>query len=130
MVQKDSLYHFFENNRVPDNVMSYITGFNDYDPVTSNGASNTNTYTFNNLSALITALWNIRTEGLSKDPLWEQHHPDWNKMVLVPITFSANTSYEVTSVHHDMSLSSTRLVGGPDNANAPIKIDAVFARFK
>ena len=130
MVQKDSLYHFFENNRVPDNVMSYITGFNDYDPVTSNGASNTNTYTFNNLSALITALWNIRTEGISKDPLWEQHHPDWNKMVLVPITFSANTSYEVTSVHHDMSLSSTRLVGGPDNANAPIKIDAVFARFK
>ena len=28
MVQKDSLYRFFENNGVPDNIMSYITGFN------------------------------------------------------------------------------------------------------
>ncbi len=130
MVQKDSLYRFFENNGVPDNIMSYITGFNNYDPVKGAGYSNTNTYTFNNLSALITALWNIRKEGLRSDPMWEQHHPDWNKMVLVPVTFSTNTSSEVTSVHHDMSLSSARLVGGPDNANAPIKIDAVFARFK
>lgn len=130
LVQKDSLYRFFENNGVPDNIMSYITGFNNYDPVNSSGYSNTNTYTFNNLSALITALWNIRKEGLRNDPMWEQHHPDWNKMVLVPVTFSTNTSSEVTSVHHDMSLSSARLVGGPDNANAPIKIDAVFARFK
>ena len=130
LVQKDSLYRFFENNGVPDNIMSYITGFNNYDPVSGAGYSNTNTYTFNNLSALITALWNIRKEGLRSDPMWEQHHPEWNKMVLVPVTFSTNTSSEVTSVHHDMSLSSTRLVGGPANANAPIKIDAVFARFK
>lgn len=131
LVQKDSLYSFFENNCVPDNILSYITGFNDYDPLTASGSSNTNTYTFNNLSALITTLWNIRKEGFSNDPLWEQHHPNWNKMVLVPITISVNsTSTEVTSVHHDMSLSSTRLVGGPDNANTPIKIDAVFARFK
>ena len=131
LVQKDSLYRFFENNCVPDNVMSYITGFNYTDPVSTAGYSNTNTYTFNNLSALITALWNLRKEGLNSDPLWERNHPDWNKMVLVPITFSTNSSQTVvTSVHHDMSLSSARLVGGADNPNDPIRIDAVFAKFK
>ncbi|MCR4957455.1 MAG: DUF4270 domain-containing protein [Prevotella sp.] len=131
LVQKDSLHRFFENNGVPDNIMSYITGFNNYDPVLQSGYSNTNTYTFSNLSALITSLWNIRKEGLSSDAMWEQHHPDWNKMVLVPITFSTNSAQtEVTSVHHDMSLTSVRLVGGPDNANDPIRIDAVYAKFK
>ena len=130
LVQKDSLYSFFENNRVPDNMMSYITGYNKSDPTSSVSDGNTNTYTFNNLSVLITSLWNIRKEGLSKDPQWEQHHPNWNKMVLVPVTFTTNTSSTITNVHHDMSLTSTRLVGGPDNPNAPIRIDAVFAKFK
>ena len=130
LVQKDSLYQFFENNGVPDNITSYITGYNN--PGLSNqNSSNTNTYTFNNLSSLVTTLWNTRKKGLENDPEWEQHHPNWNKMVLVPITFSTNASgTEITSVHHDMSLTSARLVGGPDNPNDPIRIDAVYAKFK
>lgn len=131
LVQKDSLYRFFENSNVPDNITSYLTGYNNPDPTTTTNYSNTNTYTFNNLSALITALWNMRKDGISKDPQWEQHHPDWNKMVLVPITFTTSSSSgTITSVHHDMSLSSVRLVGGPDNANQPIMIDVVYAQFK
>lgn len=131
MVQKDSLYSFFENNRVPDNITSYLTGFNNPSPTSSSYYANTNTYTFNNISSLITSLWNKRQEGLRKDPQWEQHHPDWNKMVLVPVTFTTSSSSStVTSVHHDMSLTNARLVGGLHNANDPIMVNVVFAKFK
>ncbi len=131
LVQKDSLTAFFESGSKPDNIMSYLTGYNNPDPKTNTYYSNTNTYTFQNLSSLITALWNMRQQGMKSDPLWEQHHPDWNKMVLVPVTYTTSPSTNtVTSVHHDMSLTSTRLVGGPDNAHDPIKIDVVYAKFQ
>lgn len=131
MVQKDSLYGFFENNRVPDNITSYLTGYNNPSPTSKTYYANTNTYTFNNLSSLITALWNKRQEGIGKDPQWELHHPDWNKMVLVPVTFTTSSSSStITSVHHDMSLTNARLVGGLQNANDPILLNVVFAKFK
>lgn len=128
LVQKDSLHSFFENGRVPDNITSYYTAYNNPNPLTTNNTYN-NTYTFNNLSSLITTLWQIREQGLKTDPQWEANHPDWNKMVLVPVTVTTSNS-TVTNVHHDMSLTSTRLVGGPDNEREPIRINVVYARFK
>jgi hypothetical protein len=131
MVQKDSLYSFFENSRVPDNITSYYTGYNNPSPTSTTYYKNDNTYTFSNLSSLVTTLWNQRQRGLLADPSWEAHHPDWNKMVLVPVTYTTSSaSSSVTSMHHDMSLTSTRLVGGPDNPNDPIMISVVYANFK
>ncbi|MCR4603586.1 MAG: DUF4270 domain-containing protein [Prevotella sp.] len=131
MVQKDSLKSFFENSRVPDNITSYYTAYNNPIPTSSNTSTSNNTYTFNNISSLITTLWRTRQQGLIDDPQWEAHHPDWNKMVLVPITYTTSTSTStLASVHHDMSLSSTRLVGGPDNPNEPIRINVVYAKFQ
>ena len=131
LVQKDSLKSFFENNKVPDNITSYFTSYNNPAPLTQNTSSGNNTYTFNNLSSLITTLWNARHKGLASDPQWEAHHPNWNKMVLVPVTYTVSSSTgSVTSMHHDMSLTSTRLVGGKDNPNDPIHIDVVYAKFK
>jgi hypothetical protein len=131
MVQKDSLKVFFEDNRIPDNITSYYTGYNNPMPTSTSSQTSNNTYTFNNLSSLITTLWELRQQGLKTDPQWEAHHPDWNKMVLVPITFTTSTTTSsVTSVSHDMSLTSTRLVGGPNNPNEPIRISVVYAKFK
>ena len=109
------------HGRVPDNITSYYTGYNNPVPTNPNYYKNNNTYTFNNLSSLITTLWNIREKGMKEDPQWEAHHPNWNKMVLLPITYQVSTSSSsITSIHHDMSLTSTRLVGGPDNPGEPI----------
>lgn len=130
-VQEDSLHSYFEDNRVPDNITSYYTAYNNPIPTNSNSYSNKNTYTFNNLSSLITTLWNIKQQGLKTDPDWLAKHPLWNKMVLVPITYTTSTTTSaVTSVSHDMSLTSTRLVGGPQNQGEPIKINIVYAKFK
>ena len=90
-----------------------------------------NYYAFPNISNLVTQLWEMKQAGLRDDADWVSHHPDWNKMVLVPITYTtSNTSSSITNVQHDMSLNSVRLVGGPDNANEPVRLSVVYARFK
>ncbi|MBQ8097237.1 MAG: DUF4270 domain-containing protein [Prevotella sp.] len=121
LVQKDSLKSYFESASVPDNIKSYYT----------TAATTNNTYTFANLSSLVTTLWQTRQQGIASDPNWEANHPNWNKMVLVPITYTTSTSSTTpTSVHHDMSLTSTRLVGGPDNPREPLQISIVYAKFR
>ena len=118
MLQKDSLKAFFENKKVPDSKTAFYTAYN----------SSYNTYTFSNISSLISALWRMYSEGMAKDPNWANSHPDWNKVVLVPITYkTTSTSTTPTNVEHDMSLTSTRLVGGANNG---IDLNIVYAKFK
>ena len=131
MVQKDSLYSFFENNKVPNNKTSFYTGYNNSSPVYSTSSSNNNTYTFNNISNLVTTLWIMKQEGEKTDPQWTSRHPDWNKMVLVPITYDTSSSGStISNVQHDMSLTSIRLVGGANNQHAPVELSVVYGNFK
>jgi hypothetical protein len=117
MVQKDSLYSFFENNRVTDNRTSYYSNYN----------SSYNVYTFTNISNLITAMRNLKQQGTATDPNWVAAHPDWNKVVLVPITYTtSSTSTTPIKIKHDMSLTSTRLAGG----DTPVEMSIVYAKFK
>ncbi len=113
MIPKDSLYSFFENKRLPDNECSFIATNND----------TYNTYTFNNISPLISAMYNKYQTGQATE--------DWNKVVLIPISVETNTSSSstITRVSHEMSLTSTRLVGGSNNQRQPVKISIVYNRF-
>jgi len=119
MVQKDSLTSFFENLKVPDSKKSYMTAF----------ASAYNAYSFSNISNLINALWHEKKAGEASDPNWTANHPDWNKVVLVPVTYTTASSSSTVPirVEHDMSLTSTRLVGG---ANHPIEVGVIYAKFE
>lgn len=113
MLPKDSLYSFFENKDIPDNVTSYIGSYN----------SNYNTYTFNNIANLITRMYNARKSGNASE--------NWNKAVLVPVsvaTTSSTSSPTITNVSNDMSLKSARLVGGSANPHAPLKISIIYSR--
>jgi hypothetical protein len=68
---------------------------------------------------------------MNADPNWVAKHPNWNKVVLVPVSLTVNsTTSTVTNCEHDMSLTSTRLVGGSANPNAPVQINIVYAKFK
>jgi hypothetical protein len=119
MIQKDSLYSFFENAKVADSKTSYITTY----------SSTYNTYTFSNISGLVTSLNSIKTKGLAADANWVSKHPDWNKVVIIPVTTTYNSSSELTKVVHDMSLTSTKLVGGSENSRDPIKISVIYSKF-
>ena len=120
MVQKDSLYSFFEEEKMYDYITSYVSSLSQ------------NAYSFNNIGNIITQMYHNKQEGLKSDPNWVQNHPDWNKVVLVPIdirtTSTSTGSSTVTGISNQISLSSTRLVGG--SSDSPIELNVVYAKFK
>ena len=115
----DELHTFFAENRIPD----YKTSFTAAYSATVNG------YTFNNISGLVNYMIKKRRAG--------QVDANWNKAVLVPVSLATTTITgssgtkitRVTKCSHDMSLSSTRLVGGPNNANQPILLSVIHSTF-
>lgn len=130
LVQKDSLYSFFEQGKLYDNKKSFASS-----SVLSSGDSSTsNIYVFNNISSLVTFMHNLKAEGIKSDADWVNKHPDWDKVVVVPVTITTVTnSYTgvttVTSVNNEMGLTSTKLIGGSANPYTPIKISVVYSKF-
>ncbi len=129
MVRKADLTTFFENKKVPNNVTSYTTKL----------STSYNSYTFANIAGMVSYLHRLRNNGagikstdnhqtvLAKTAAWEANNPDWNKVVLVPITTNTNSLGSIIDVYHDFSLASTKLAGG---ANTPINISVVYSSFK
>lgn len=120
MVEADSLYNFFEKNKVANYKQTFLANY----------TSTNNGYTFHNIGTLISSLYHAKTEGLKHDPDWLSKHPSWNKVLLIPVT-TESTSYSstavLTNVSNDMSLTSTRLQGGKD---FPIKIHVIYSKFE
>ena len=109
LVEKDSLYSFFENNGTPDSEKVFLATYN----------SSQKTYSFNNISSMINRMYARR--GKSED---------WNKAVLIPVqvTTSGSTSSTstVSDVSNEMNVNSVRLVGGPANSHAPIRMSVIY----
>lgn len=127
MVRKQNATSFFKNHEVSNSQTSYTTPFN----------SAYNTYTFGNISRLITYCYYEKRNGMQQSGLgeaeWEAENPDWNKVMIIPVTITTSSdSYGNTiqsSVTHNMELSSTRLVGG-DKPRSPINIQIVYSNFQ
>lgn len=111
MIPKAQLYSFFEGSLLPDYKSSFLATF----------TTTSNAYTFNNISGMISYMNNHRSE------------PDWDKVVLVPVTATYTTVNQrsiLTSVSHNMSLTCSKLVGGAANPNSPLKISVIYSKFK
>ena len=125
LIRKDDAVSFFRDKKLPDNQTSFIASF----------SKTFNSYTFENLGRFLTYCRYEREKGVQESGLspeaWEAAHPNWNKMVAIPVsvvkTTDAYGSTAYASVSHNMALSSTRLVGGP---NTPIKMQVLYSRFK
>ena len=107
MVRKDDMYNFFENHQVADGKTSYVASFD----------ASGNTYTFTNIGNLIAYCRNHKDEN----------NKDWNKVVLIPVEVNTDENNNIVSVTNDMSLGSTRLVGGD---NSPIRIQVIYSSFR
>ena len=129
LLRRQDMYTFFEKHRTADNHTSYVASF---DPTY-------NTYTFNNLSRLISycqyeKLHGMQAEGLT-EAQWEARHPLWNQVAIIPVKCSYVSSTDVygrdvkttSSVKHDLDMNSIRLIGGP---NAPIDMQVIYSRFQ
>src|SRR5574344_240912 len=112
MMPKDSLYTFFEKKSIYDSKTSFA----------ASSSSTVNTYTFNNISSLITTMKSNKGKS-----------DNWNKAVLVPVTIkytTSSTTSTITGGSNNMSLTSAKLIGGSANPQSPIKILINYARFK
>ncbi len=127
MVRKGDYARFFKEKQVSNNRTSYTTSFN----------SVYNSYTFDNIGRLLSYCKNERTnqaklQGITEEQ-WMLENPDWNKVLLVPVvvtTSEVNTNGYYTqtvqvSVKHDMSMNSTRLVGGKDK----LQMQVIYSKF-
>lgn len=117
LIPRDSLYSFFEHKNVANYKTSYLATYN----------STYNNYTFNNIGSLVKEMSRTKELGEATE--------NWNKVIVVPVTASYSTaSYttasELTKVVHDMSLASTKLVGGSSNPNGDITISVIYSKFK
>lgn len=119
MIPKDSLYTFFENGDNVDYKKSFIAIY----------SSSTNQYTFNNISGMITYMADIKKKGLAENSNWLNEHPDWNRVVVIPVSVTTNSSSQIVKIVHDMSLTSTKLAGGSENPYEPIKINVIYSKF-
>ncbi len=115
MIERDSLYSFFEENCLPNNKTSYLAAY----------SSSKNTYTFNNISGLINHMYSLRDKT-----------PNWNKAVLVPVQITttgsstSSSSTSVASVNNELRMTSVRLVGGSHNGHEPVRISIVYDKNK
>ena len=119
MLEADSVRSFFEGNKIANYKQSYIAPY----------STTANSYSFHNISGIITAMYNAKVAGLRSDPNWLSSHPNWNKVMVVPVTTSYtsyNNSQILTSVSNDMTLTSTRLVGG----TSPITMSVIYSKFE
>jgi len=136
MVRKSEMYSFFRNRETPNSRTNFYGSF----------SSTYNSYSFTNISRLMSYCQHEKIDAIRKrladkgyadytisqyeteESLWEAENPDWNKVVLIPITTTSTTSNSttvITSVNHDMNLNSIRLVGG----DTPLEMQVFYSRF-
>ena len=110
MVRKKEMYSFFEENKITDNISSFITSF----------TSNSNKYTFSNIAQLITHCIEEKKKGEAGDPDWVKKNPDWNKVVLI------NNS--IIGVSNNLDMESAELKGGTKAGNE-LKMQIIYTKF-
>lgn len=117
MVRKADMYKFFLKNKLNDGETSYLTSF----------VNSSNEYVFSNIANLFKHCYKEYTEGVQKDSNWEAKNPDWDKVVLIPVTTTEDSNGSVVKILHDISISSMRLRGGTEYE---IPIEVVTSKFK
>ncbi|MBQ0049970.1 MAG: DUF4270 domain-containing protein [Bacteroidales bacterium] len=119
MVRKSEMESFFNKHAVSNGRTSFTASLN----------TGYNAFIFNNISRLISYCKNEKANGARKrgitEEVWAKENPDWNKVLLIPVVTSSNSSGVQTSVSHNMQLTSTRLVG----ARLPIKINVIYTHY-
>lgn len=116
IMPKDSINSFFEHKNVTDYKTSFLATY----------SSTTNSYTFNNIANLITAMKAAKKSGRATE--------NWNKAVLVPVTieYTEATNYQsarMIGINNCLALTSAKLVKGTET-DSPIKISVIYNKVK
>ena len=124
LIRKDRTREFFSKNSLTDNTESYVASY----------SSKYGTYTYENIAAMVEKIYNDRSEWLEENgktlqngglEAYEQAYPDWNKVLLIPVTPILDSRNAVLNYTLDISLHQVKLIGG----DTPIKIKTIRSRF-
>lgn len=149
LIRKSMKDSFFENNKLADNISSYLTSH----------STTSNQYVFNNITKLVNACINDRKaainelketgsiklkddkgkviETLSSIQDWETK-TEWDKVVLIPVLVTDDGSNNTTgqsniiSVQHDLKPGYVRLKGGllgETNDEYKLKLEVISTDF-
>ena len=140
LLRKQDLKSFFEENKVNDNITSFTT--------THNSVA-TNQYTFQNIARLVSTCINEKKAARDKareeaggtwdeeawDKEWNTSNPDWNKVLLIPVTITTQSTGSntttTTAVQHDLQPGYARLQGGdPNNGGTKLTLEVTYTRFQ
>lgn len=127
MIRKSMLYDFFKSTNSTDNISSFFATFD----------TKYNEYHFSNISRLILKCMTDRSEWLEQNgwdsedrqgwKAYAQAFPDWDKVVLVPVTGQTDANANVMYFNLSVKPSYARLKGGPEGEKIAIKtIKATF----
>ena len=123
LIRKEKLKEFFEKNTGVDNINTFIASY----------ASQYGTYTFNNIAALVEKIYADRSDWIKSNNItsggkeaYAAAHPDWDKVVIVPVKADVSSQREVINYRMDLRLHQVKLIGGADNK---IKIKIIRSRF-
>lgn len=105
----DYLNGFFENYQINNGKDSYLATFN----------SSTNTYQFSNIARLVTRMAKEKKEGKATE--------NWNKVLIIPVEPTKDSSGNIVKLNHDFSMNSARLVGGDANK---VKLEVIYSNFR
>ncbi len=115
MVQEDKITEFFDKYKTPDNETSYMSKFE---------GEYKNAYTFSNISHLLSSIRKELINGEKSDPNWKAKHPNWNKVVLIPIIPTLDSEGNVSMVEHTLSMSFIKL------RSEDIDLQVIFSKYK
>lgn len=126
MIPADSVQTFFNEKKLTDGRTAFLASY----------SSSANSYTFDNFAGMIAYMNNLKKSGKASE--------NWNKVAIIPVAVSTtssqasssysyygyssgNTSTKITAIIPEMSLSSVKLVGGP-NAMEVTKMSVVYTK--
>lgn len=122
LIRADERIKFFEENKLSNNITSYTASYS------------SNRYTFSNISQLITACIGQKETAKKEagenwnEEEWEKKNPNWNKVVLIPITLVtqqvSSSSVEVIGINNSMKPEYVKLRGG-EKDSLDLKVDYI-----
>lgn len=110
LVRADDYYNgYFEKYNLADGETSFLATFN----------KTSNTYEFSNITPLINKILSEHKSGRISQ--------NYNKVLLIPVETTYDTSKNLVKLCHDFSMTSAKLVGG---AKDKVKMEVVYSSYR
>ena len=119
LIRKDKMQEFFSKNNTADKTESFVASY----------SSKYGTYTYENIAAMVEKMYGDREDWKDlnggDNAAYEQACPDWNKVVLIPVSAIVDSRNSAISYNLDITMHQVKLIGG----DTPIKIKTIRSKF-